>query len=638
MKRLKKGIALIVSMVMMLSMSSCGKENVSNGMGERSTRESIIATLENRTTEDSTIGTVTTDDVKTTEEAPINVDPEQEKAFKQFEDDYFKEALEASFVGYHSKVKDGSTLGLEKPEPKWSDVDWSDAVMDESKAQAEEWMNRLQAIDRDSLNETDRISYDLYMEDFEDELKMYGYNYYKSAFSPCSGFQEGFSSTFTDYLLETKEDVEDYLSLLESSPAYFDKLIEYEKDRADHGFVMNDNNLDSVIEQCNTFTEEKENHFMIELFNLKIDEADFLTAEEKTAYKAKNKELVLNDIIPMYEKLATEMEALKGKNTNKTGLAGYEKGKDYYALVMKQKTSSTKTPEEALELLYYRLNNFMPDMVALYQKDPDGYMYYVEHYDTLTDDVDKNMTVEEMLEKLMVVDTDEYPAIDKIPYTLSYFEKPLEKIMERTLAYYKLPRVDVPTNVIRVNGGHTEDLWATIAHEGFPGHMYQMNYYLTTNPSNLRSIEFFLGYVEGWAKYIEYRSYEKIDYPDTDSDETVGKLAALNSEINMLVFGILDIEVNYNGWTVEDVEKWFGEQGYDTSVAEQIFDIVAGDPGLYQSYVLGYYEMKGLRDKAEQALGDKFDAVEFHRVILETGPVQYDILERQVDKYIQENQ
>ena len=143
-----------------------------------------------------------------------------------------------------------------------------------------------------------------------------------------------------------------------------------------------------------------------------------------------------------------------------------------------------------------------------------------------------------------------------------------------------------------------------------------------------------IGYQEGWAKYAEYGSYYAYDYPDTDYDETIATLTRLESEYNMLVMGIVDIHVNYSGWTVEDLESYFSSNGLNASAAEKIFNVMTGDPAAYQSYILGYYELKELRVRAEKELGAKFDPVEFNKVILENGPCQYDILGEQVDKYI----
>ncbi|MCR4608946.1 MAG: DUF885 domain-containing protein [Eubacterium sp.] len=641
MRKLRKITALIISAAMMITMASCGKEEKVDIRG-RNTNNPFTATIErddDKTTEEDGTGTSTTGPTtELTTEQVGDVDPEAEKAFKEFEDEYFKYVLSNTYLGYHYSIKDSSKFDVERPEATWGDTDWSDEAIEKNKKEGQEWMDKLKAIDRNGLSEKNRISYDIYMEDMEDNIDANKYMFMTSDFAPMAGVQANFANYFTDWDFYVKQDVDDYLALLEDTPRYYDGLLEFEAERVARGYGMSDASIDDVVEQCNTFVEAGENHFLIEVFDLHIDALTFLTDAEKTEYKARNKDIILNMILPEFTKIGTTIAQYKGKGNNTTGLAAFDGGKECYAQIMKAKTGSAKTPEEALEVLYNRYNEFMSEVSDIYMKDPEGYMYYVNNEGNLLKEADTEMTAQEVIDKLMVVDTAKYPAIDKIPYNVSFLDKPLETIMDHTLAYYRSPTLDDPTNnIIKVNGGHMEDLWATLAHEGFPGHMYAYNYFMTTNPSNLRALCSFLGYGEGWAKYVEYDSYSVWDFPDTDCDETVAKLMAIDSEINMLIMGIFDIEVNYNGWTTADASKWLNDNGMNGSAAQQIIDVVAGDPGLYQSYVLGYYEMKGLRDKAEQALGDKFDVVEFHRVILETGECQFDILERQVDKYIAEN-
>ena len=175
----------------------------------------------------------------------------------------------------------------------------------------------------------------------------------------------------------------------------------------------------------------------------------------------------------------------------------------------------------------------------------------------------------EQLMKSAMKDYPEIPGVSHIPYNVDYLDKTLETIMENVLAYYRSPALDMPdNNIIKVNGGHLDGQWATLAHEGCPGHMYQYNYYMSTNPSNMRAAMGLIGYQEGWAKYAEYGSYYAYDYPDTDYDETIATLTRLESEYNMLVMGIVDIHVNYSGWTVEDLESYFSSNGLNAAAAE----------------------------------------------------------------------
>ena len=612
MRKLKK-IAAVLSATMMLFAAGCGKVDPA----EKPTRAGR-SNLPNATTEEA-------------------VNKEAEEAFKQFEDDYFKYVMGESFLNYHYSIKDGSKFGIDRPKASWGEADWSEEGVEKDQKEAREWYDKLTAIDREGLNSVDQVSYDVYKEEMELDSDQVEYRFYTGDFSPMRGIQSDFASYFTDYPFYEKQDVEDYVLLLEQSGDYIQELLKFEAYRADLGFAMSDANIDDVVEQCQTFVKDGDKHFLITLFDKEVDKLDFLTDDEKAQYKERNKKAIIEVVIPAFNNIEKTLPTLKGKSKNQGGLAGYDKGKECYALIMKSRTGSSKSPDEALELLYARLDELMMEMAEAYKEDPDGYQYYISNYDNLLSEAD-NMKSKEVIDKLMDVAMKDYPELPTIPYNVDYLDETLETIMENTLAYYRSPALDTPdNNIIRVNGGHKDGQWATLAHEGCPGHMFQNAYYMSTNPSNLRAVNGFVGYMEGWAKYVEYQVYDVYDYPNTESDATVAKLSRIESELGMLIMGIFDIEVNYNNWSVEDAKKFMSSHGYAESAAESIINTVAGDPAAYQSYVLGYYEMKSLRDKAEEELGSKFDPVEFNRVILETGPCQFDILGKQVDKYIEKN-
>ena len=101
--------------------------------------------------------------------------------------------------------------------------------------------------------------------------------------------------------------------------------------------------------------------------------------------------------------------------------------------------------------------------------------------------------------------------------------------------------------------------------------------------------------------------------------------------------GRLDLGINYQGWTVEDVKTYMNDKGFNGEAAADVYNVFVGDPGLYLSYTLSYYLMQGERDRAEEALGSKFDPVEFHKAVLSTGPVMFDVLDERIDEYIKEN-
>jgi len=193
---------------------------------------------------------------------------------------------------------------------------------------------------------------------------------------------------------------------------------------------------------------------------------------------------------------------------------------------------------------------------------------------------------------------------------------------------------DQDNNLIRVNGKHTDGMWTTLAHEGYPGHMLQNAYYMSTDPEPIRTVLSFLGYKEGWAMYACYDAISYYTFDGVDNSEDVARLYQINDELNYLVCGRIDIGINYEGWSVQDAKDYLNGKGLNGDAAEELYTTMVGDPAVYQSYSTGYYEMQSIRNYAEKELGSKFDLKEFNTVILETGPCQFNILKEQVDKYI----
>ncbi|MGN0395881.1 MAG: DUF885 domain-containing protein [Coprococcus sp.] len=562
-----------------------------------------------------------------------------QKEFEQYLDDYYKECVTEDTLSYNYSVKDGASMGLEEPEVTLGDFDMSEEGIAKDKAEFDQWFNDLKAFNRNDLTENQQLTYDIIYEYFETEELSYLNIYLYEPFAPMRGIQANLPTNFTDYRFDDKGDVERYIQLINMTRDYFGKCIEFEKTKSEKGYFMSDGVCDQVIEQCNDFIEDKDNHFMISVFDTNIDALDFLTDDEKTEFKKQNKEAVLNSLIPAYEDTKKCMEELKGTGKNDEGICNYEGGKDYYVYLLKHFTGTSKTPEEVIDMLDSQYQALMTELYMTLMSDMSAYEYFSEHYDDLFSAAD-NMTATEVIDKLMEVATEHYPDFDKIQYKADYLDKSLETIMDSTLAYYMSPAYDdQDNNLIRVNGAHADGMWTTLAHEGYPGHMLQNAYFMSTNPEPVRTLYNFLGYMEGWAMYA---CYDAVDYYEFDEEaepyaKTLATVYKLNDEISYLVMGRIDLGINYEGWSIQDTADYMDENGFDGSAAEELYYTMVGDPAVYQSYSTGYYELKELYDYAEKQLGSEFDVKEFNTVVLETGPCQYDILKTQIEEYIDEN-
>lgn len=436
------------------------------------------------------------------------------------------------------------------------------------------------------------------------------------------------------YEFYSKEDVDDYLALMELLDDYFEYCVDYEKYRTDNGYGMSDGAIDDAVEQCNEFLTHREDNYLITTFDNRIDELDFLTETEKSSYKDQNKNSVLNTVIPAYENMIDELNGLKGKGKDLGGICNYEGGKEYYEYILAHKTGSSKSVKEMVTVLNQVLDDSTTMLYDVYVNAPDVYMEYFG---------DENFVVEGLsdphsfLEYYKQEMDGSYPTPPEVNYKISDIDPSIADILSP--AFCVTPCIDDYTdNVIQVNrskdNGGAGGLSATYAHEGYPGHLYQMTYFLSTDPYPVRDALSFLGYDEGWAMYVEMRSYNLITYENYDS-EYVREMYIAGTLQNIAFSCLADIYVNYYGYTVDELASYMDDNGFNGDAAQGLYDMMIEEPGYYPQYFIGYLEFVELRDYAEEKLGADFDEVAYHKVILETGPCDFDTLRTQVDRYIE---
>lgn len=559
----------------------------------------------------------------------------EQQEFEQYLDDYFKDVVTDDTLTYNYTIRDGADYGLEEPEVTLGDPGMTAEEIGQDKEEFEGWVKKLDAIDRSCLTEDQKLTYDVLDEYFEVSAGIFDNVYLYEPFSPMRGLQANIATNFTDYRFDDKGDVERYIELLGQIPDYFAEYLDFEQEKSEKGYFMSDAVCDKVISQCKDFVADKENHFMVTTFNDNIDALDFLTDEEKAEYKEANKQAVVNSLLPAFENVAAVLSGLKGTGTNDGGICNYDGGKEYYEYLLKNFAGTAKSPEEVIDMLDTELQKLMVSLYQYYLGNQAAYEYFAANYDSIFAETDQ-MTASEMVDKMMEMASEHYPDAGTINYKAEALDKNLETIMDDVLAYYMAPAIDDPdNNLIRVNGLHTDGMWTTLAHEGYPGHMLQNAYYMSTDPEPVRTLMNFLGYKEGWAMYACYDSLYYYEYEKPEYGDTIAALYQLNDEMSYLMMGRVDLGINYEGWTLQDTADYLTKNGMDGSAAQELYTTMVGDPAVYQSYSTGYYEMKELRDYAEEKMGDDFDLKTFNTIILETGPCQFDILKEQVDKKLQ---
>jgi uncharacterized protein (DUF885 family) len=174
-------------------------------------------------------------------------------------------------------------------------------------------------------------------------------------------------------------------------------------------------------------------------------------------------------------------------------------------------------------------------------------------------------------------------------------------------------------------------IYTTVAHEGYPGHLYQCVYFRNQDPAPIRNLMNFTGYDEGWATYVEMYSYHI-----SGIDERLADFLEVYTVVILCMYARADIGIQYEGWNRDKVIDYVTGFIGDKKIAGAIYETLLEEPAIYLPYAVGYLEIMELRDKAELALGDQFVPKKFHQFLLEIGPAQFSIINDHLDQWIKE--
>lgn len=539
--------------------------------------------------------------------------------FDAFTDEIFASDMTENILNLHWSVAFPENYGIEDYEVSFGS--FSKEYEDESWEELEDTLEALKNFDYELLTDEQKLTYDILNTYAEDNLKAKDYRLYYDYMSPTNGIQSYLPTLLAEYKFYKERDVEDYLDALRLFPDYFADLMAFEQEQAEAGFFMPDFEADKVIDQCQQFMANPETHYLIDSFNLRLDEANFIKDEDKAAYRAENERLIKDTVIPAYGYLVEELENLKGSAVNDAGLYYFENGRDFYELLVRDSTGSDKSVEEIEEMI---LNKMQEDLASVWDMSLDD-----ETFDAMMECPVDLADPYEVLNLLKEGIAKDFPIPDELPFEVNYVPDSMEEYMNP--AYYILPPIDyLENNVIYINSAHSSDdieQFVTLAHEGFPGHLFQTTYFYGQQPSAIRKLFGFSGYAEGWGTYAEMYAYQLAGI-----DEGMVRLNELNKTYSLALYCLADIGINYEGWTFEDTQNFLG---IDEDTTREIYEILVEEPALYLAYYQGYLEFMELREKAEDTLGDKFDLKEFHTFLLELGPAQFEIIEGRMDAWME---
>ena len=552
----------------------------------------------------------------------ISVRGTDSAAFEEFCDKLFVSEISANTINLHFTLSDPESYGITDAPVTLGNV--SRTASKENNAKLENLLTVLDSFDEASLNTSQRLSLEVLTDYFQTELSASDFYLYNEFLSPSSGIQAQLPILYEEYRFYSEEDVKNYLELLPLTKTYFEQIAAFEKENADAGLFMSNEICDSVIEQCASFGENPETHYLILSFNNKVDSVPGLSDEQRAAYKEQNAAIVQDSVFPAYDALAEALTDLKGSGKNDKGLCYFADGRDYYEYLMYYNTGCSDEIGHIQTMIGNRRLRDLTEAAALIAEEPDLW----ETCDSVSLDGKDAVTTLNYLKTQM---QKQFPAAPDAEFTVSYIDECMEDYLAPAF-YITAPIDNYDSNSIYINAqtdSTTMRYFTTLAHEGFPGHLYQTIMSYESGLSPVRTLLNYPGYVEGWATYVEMLSYQYAGLA-----ENAASLLALNQSALLSLYASTDIGIHYDGWSLSDTIKFWSDYGIsDTDAVSEIYTYIISEPANYLKYYVGYLEFLNLKDTAKEKYGSNYSDVAFHQALLDIGPAPFDLIEKYLDMY-----
>ena len=541
-----------------------------------------------------------------------------DRQFRTFTRSLFQTEVSANTISLHYTLRSPSDYGIADIPATYGSLS-SDSVA--AKASVRNVLSSLQEFDPDTLSSENALTFKILDTYLKNASTGTDYLLYQEPLGPVSGIHTQLPVLLSEYSFYDTQDVETYLALLKETPSYFDSVIRFEQKKAASGLFMPDYQADSVLDTCQSFIDMGKENYLVSTFNERIASLDLLPENKKDSFQKENMKLVIEEIYPAYQNLITAIKSLKGKGMNEQGLSHFPYGKKYYEYLVRQTTGCNEsisrlrlmTRAQILEDLSAMQKVLFPADAALTQAS-----------------VLEQTSPDSMLDDLRSKITDTFPEIPDVDFQVKYVPESMQDYLSP--AFYMIPAIDNLTeNVIYINNGQTAsglNLYTTLAHEGYPGHLYQTVYFSTSEPDPIRSILDFGGYVEGWATYAEMMSYYLAPLPKTEAS-----LLQKNSSVILGLYALADMGIHYDGWSVTDTVRFFSDYGInDPNAVQSVYKLIIGSPANYLKYYIGYLKFYELKKEMADAMGNQFSQKEFHRAVLDVGPAPFEIVYDEVEK------
>lgn len=539
-------------------------------------------------------------------------------SFSEFCTTLFREEMKSNTMNLHFTLKDPKAAGIDSYEITLGSLS-GDSPHNQAR-QLKKLSEELKKYSHRSLKGKDRLTCRLLSDYISRQQNLAAYPYYDEPLTPSGGVTSQLPVLLAEYTFRNTRDIKDYLGLLSQMDTYFLGILDYEQKKADAGLFMSDEACLKVIEGCEVFTEHPDDNFLIDTFSNRLNAMDGLTDTQKNAYLKQHSKVLSDHVIPAYSQMIKGLTMLLGRGHNNWGLCNFPEGKAYYEAVVSADTGCDDSVEDLFSQIAKARREDLTFCQNLLEKNPK--------LASQSPKPDAAMKEENaMLSRLQKEILTDFPAPPQTDVEICHVDPALSEYLAPAF-YITAPIDDISHNRIYINDAKNDtDIYyfTTLAHEGYPGHLYQTICTSSYGAPEVLSLLNYPGYTEGWATYTEMQSFY---YAGLDPD--LASLLQHNQAATLSLYATADIGIHYFGWEKEKIAAFWSEYGVDdTATVKRITDLILEEPGNYLKYYVGYLKFRQMREQL--ALENKsFSVSAFHEAILRTGPSPFSVLEETV--------
>ncbi|WP_323799306.1 DUF885 domain-containing protein [Parasphingorhabdus sp.] len=533
-----------------------------------------------------------------------------------------------------------SSLGVDDPIGRVSDA--SLEAEDARVAKAKLWLAQLDAIDTATLSEDDKTNFGILRRTLAEEIEANGYGQRTINFTNRGGWHQNFASMQNNLPFRNAQDYRTYVNRMKQYAKVNDQSIAVANKALAGGYVQPCVSMEGYETSISgLLTDDPKLSRFYQPFTRKrpesIDEATFASLADDASQTI---QIIINPALKKH--LAWYTKDYAPKCAKAPGISAQPGGAKYYDFRIRQMTTTAKTADEIHNIGLSEVKRIRAEMVEVAKEAGyDTREAFIEHL--RTDPQYYAKTPEELMEKVARVNKiidGKMPSIigklARLPYGIK--EIPAETAEGTTTAYYNpgSPEVGIAgfyyVNTSKLDQRPFWEIPALSVHEAVPGHHQQIALQQELDMPDFRKYgAFFTAFVEGWGLYSERLGIE-MDLYDTPAKN----MGRLSYEMWRACRLVVDTGIHSKGWSKQRAIDFMTD---NTALSEANIEAEVNRyiswPAQALAYKMGELKIRELRSKATRELGDKFDLRAFHDVVLGQGAVPLDMLEAQVNRWIE---